>query len=262
MVDGMRSNLYEFNGIKRLDDVEPIHSYEGQILDGWNRYLACVALEARPFIVDYDGDDPVGFVIQKNAYRRHLTGSQRAACIVACREMALPGRPSENGTDSPRYTTKEVAQETGVSEKTVQRVKAAEDAGLGEKVRSGEMSPWAAAEKAKAMEAPGDDTPETEEEDEIEVPQLTKAQQRRLEIEALQMRVRDLEQKCDNQLQEIIFWEEQKSPEESARLAQLQNLQEQNRVLEHQMWEWQEKYKEERSRANLLARKLKAFEAE
>ena len=42
-----------------------------------------------------------------------------------------------------------MAEEAGVSERTIQRAKVAQDAGLGEKTRSGELSPKAAAAQAK-----------------------------------------------------------------------------------------------------------------
>lgn len=64
--------------IKARGLLEPITLYEGMILDGRNRYRACVAAEAEPRAVQYEGDDPVGWVLAKNLNRRHLTDDQRA----------------------------------------------------------------------------------------------------------------------------------------------------------------------------------------
>lgn len=56
----------------------PVVAYKGQILDGRNRWLACEQLGLTPWVTEYDGDDPISFVISVNLKRRHLTGTQRA----------------------------------------------------------------------------------------------------------------------------------------------------------------------------------------
>ena len=58
---------------------DPIVLYEGQILDGRNRYACAVSLGLDCPAVEFDGDDPLSFVISSNLHRRHLTESQRAA---------------------------------------------------------------------------------------------------------------------------------------------------------------------------------------
>ncbi len=62
--------------------------YEGQILDGRNRYLACERAGVEPSFVDYEGDDPLGQVNSLNL-NRDLTGAQRA--IVAARQWMMNG---------------------------------------------------------------------------------------------------------------------------------------------------------------------------
>jgi hypothetical protein len=53
--------------------------YENKILDGRNRYLACVMGGVEPRFEVYTGDRPLDLVINLNAQRWHLTDSQRAA---------------------------------------------------------------------------------------------------------------------------------------------------------------------------------------
>jgi len=50
----------------------PITLHEGMILDGRNRYSACVMADIKPQFIDYDGDDAVKFVVSTNLHRRHL----------------------------------------------------------------------------------------------------------------------------------------------------------------------------------------------
>jgi ParB-like chromosome segregation protein Spo0J len=67
--------------------LDPITLYEDKILDGRNRYRACIAAGVEPFFVWYGGDDPAGFVWSKNEVRRHLSASQRA---IAVAKLAKP----------------------------------------------------------------------------------------------------------------------------------------------------------------------------
>jgi hypothetical protein len=64
---------------------EDIVVHEGQVLDGRNRYLACLARGVTPRLRPYAGEcgSPLAFVVARNLHRRHLTESQRA--LVAAR---------------------------------------------------------------------------------------------------------------------------------------------------------------------------------
>lgn len=85
---------------------EPIWTYDGQILDGRNRWRACEAaqLAHRP-MREYTGDDPVSFVVSLNLHRRHLSETQRAdvAASIANLDRGRPtGNPSIEGISQGR----------------------------------------------------------------------------------------------------------------------------------------------------------------
>ncbi len=61
----------------------PIVLFEGRVLDGRNRYRACLETETAPRFTEYDGTDALGFVASANLKRRHLTASQRAVLALA-----------------------------------------------------------------------------------------------------------------------------------------------------------------------------------
>lgn len=79
---------------------EKIWLYEGKILDGRNRFLACKTAKVEPQFREYKGDDALAFVLSLNLQRRHLDESQRS--MVAGKVANLkPGRPAEKGSIDP-----------------------------------------------------------------------------------------------------------------------------------------------------------------
>ena len=80
-------NEVDFNNLKKdiqengFDKERAILIYEGKILDGRNRFKACQELNIEPTIRNYEGSDPLYYVISNNLNRRHLNESQRT--IVA-----------------------------------------------------------------------------------------------------------------------------------------------------------------------------------
>ena len=162
------ANIFPMLGVEELgelaDDImlnglrQPIVLYQGQILDGRNRYRAfcdyCGADElpreffedikiypsGEPAVMDYEGDDPVGYVWSNNMVRRHLTQSQKAAS-VAERETVGKGWWRKD-INVPSPTQKELAENIGVSPtyaKDAAKIKV-ESPEHFDKLKSGEMT--------------------------------------------------------------------------------------------------------------------------
>lgn len=132
------------NGLK-----VPVVLFEEMILDGWGRARACqiagAKIETREFDPKTEGD-PAAFAMSHNAFRRQMTPEMRAAALLKARSY----KSSKSATLAPfpAPTLHEIAQTAGVSERTMDRIAAAEKGGLGDKVASGAMTP-AAAEKMR-----------------------------------------------------------------------------------------------------------------
>lgn len=60
---------------------EPITVHEGLVLDGGNRYRACIEAGVEPLLQEFTGTDPVSFVLSANLHRRHLTPGQQATIV-------------------------------------------------------------------------------------------------------------------------------------------------------------------------------------
>jgi ParB-like chromosome segregation protein Spo0J len=66
-----------------FDETMPIITYQGDILDGWNRWRACEILGIKPSIVDFDyGDsEALAYTLRTNK-RRNMPSGQKAALAV------------------------------------------------------------------------------------------------------------------------------------------------------------------------------------
>lgn len=90
--DELRADIRE-HGLE-----EPIVLFCGKVLDGRNRLKAMLFIDpafspetAPKMFREFDGDDPVAFVVSKNLRRRHLNESQRAI-IAAKISLSKPGK--------------------------------------------------------------------------------------------------------------------------------------------------------------------------
>jgi ParB family chromosome partitioning protein len=91
-LEGLKADI-EQHGVR-----DPVVLLNGEILDGRNRYTCAQELGIEFPTVEYQGDDPLAFVISHNLHRRHLTESQRAS--IAARVANMPrGRNWDNSAN-------------------------------------------------------------------------------------------------------------------------------------------------------------------
>lgn len=132
----------------------PIVLLDGKILDGRNRYAACQFADVEPVTVDYDGDDPLNFVLSHNLHRRHLSESQRA--MVAAKIVDWENGLNQHTAGSANLQTREAARKLSISERAVAAAKRIHEHGaaeLVEAIRDGRVSVHAGeALSALAME--------------------------------------------------------------------------------------------------------------
>lgn len=154
---------------------ESITLYEGQILDGWNRYRACIDTAMSMQLVDFDGtpEEAEQFVRDKHN-RRSLTLTQRMACEA--KMSTWPGRGGDRFTKnqsapgalcsassavSPQNRT-ELAKKTGGSVRTAQQVINVVKSGNEEAINAmvqGKLSAKAADAKVKGKDKIAPTTP-------------------------------------------------------------------------------------------------------
>lgn len=126
---------------------DPIITLDGQILDGRNRYKACVAAGVTPSTRRFEGDDPLSFVVDHNLRRRHLTESQRAMVAAKLSDLRQGGDRRSGSFKGPIGPLKkkkdEAAAELNVGRTSVTRAKRVQSEGsesLVKSVESGEVS--------------------------------------------------------------------------------------------------------------------------
>lgn len=144
---------------------EPIWLYDDRIIDGRNRYRACLSAGVDPVFRPWLGDEAelVPFVVSLNLHRRHLNESQRAMVAAKIANLA-EGRPRDK-SDAPllgetaqicAVSQEAAADLLNVSRRSVQAARAVKSEGapeLVEAVEQGRVSVSAAADVARIPQA-------------------------------------------------------------------------------------------------------------
>lgn len=130
----------------------PIVTYNGKIIDGKHRHKACLELGIEPIMEEYEGGNPLAFVIGANLARRHLSSSQKA--MIAAKLVTTTWGGDRFG-DKEEVTTEMVSQSMGVSKRQVERGRRVAEKAIPvvqELVESGEVSVEDAADIAREPE--------------------------------------------------------------------------------------------------------------
>lgn len=259
---------------------EPIVIFEGMVLDGRHRHKASTIAGVPCPSIPYDGDDPAGFVISRNAHRRQLTKADRARAVLQCREWQTTGRHKVHQDDEPSdgeapRTREQLAQEAGVSTATIDR----ERRNL--RVESGEAEPppapkppepaeTAAPEAANPPPVSNGQTPNGDEKidpaDEINARTASEAQRQDMKQAAQEERIRDLEaEKVDLEERLAVA---SAGEDDNAAMVQAKAWQEERKALKQQIANWQRQYESaredasrQRSRAAALAKENDVLKA-
>ena len=111
---------------------EPITLHDGMILDGGNRYRACLEAGVEPSFQEFAGGNVASYVLSANLHRRHLTAPQRSVIVKAVSDFSQAHPPhrvaaahKEVANVSHLSTVQERAEAADVSpatQKNVERV--------------------------------------------------------------------------------------------------------------------------------------------
>jgi hypothetical protein len=121
--------------------------YKGMILDGGNRYAACLETGVPPLTVEYNGNDPASYALSVNLHRRHLAAGQSAAIVAAAADWSKSqkhggARVSSQEATLHLETVAARAAQSGASERTQKDADkvAKTDPNLAKQVAHGEIT--------------------------------------------------------------------------------------------------------------------------
>lgn len=136
---------------------DAIITFNGQILDGRNRYRACQEAKREPRFEEWSEDgDVVEYVVSKNLHRRHLNESQRAMIAAKLPSLSKGDVATQLGgveISTPLFTGKQAAQMLNVDRSTVQYAKVVQREGTEDEVRAVERGEAAVSTIARQIMA-------------------------------------------------------------------------------------------------------------
>jgi len=103
--------------IARNGLLEPIIVYEGKVIDGRNRYRACIKANVKPRFVEWPGSgNPLPRIMSMNYCRRHLTASQKS---MIASQVGLMAQKDKTLKDA--LTNGDLARRVGVSKTSMSK---------------------------------------------------------------------------------------------------------------------------------------------
>lgn len=119
--------------------INPIWTFNGMILDGRNRYRACLIANVKPVFKEYTGNEPTAFAVSLNDKRRHMNKGALAAVAAELephfaadakkRYEQTVGRPKKSVEKVPPISApqpkarEEAAKSVGVNDRYVSDAK-------------------------------------------------------------------------------------------------------------------------------------------
>lgn len=135
--------------------------HDGMILDGGNRYRACMQTGITPMFKQFDGGSIVAFVLSANLHRRHMTPGQQAAIVASAQDWAKAhsaggDRRSDQSQSVDFDSVGKRAAASGASRVTQMRADkvAKADPDLAKKVAHGEVTLPKAVKQVEAKNPP------------------------------------------------------------------------------------------------------------
>ncbi len=137
---------------------QPIITHNGMILDGGNRYEACLQAGVKPTMQEYKGENLVTYVMSANFHRRHLSSGQQAAIVASATDWAnaqTQGRPGKPEGPPVLNTVSARAAVSGANERTQRDADklARENPEVAKQVAKGEKSLYQAVKENKPSPA-------------------------------------------------------------------------------------------------------------
>lgn len=105
---------------------EPIVIFQGEILDGWHRFKACLQVSIAPIFDHFEGTrEEAETLVRDKHNRRSLTLTQRMTAIAVMRSWAPSGAAGHKSKVLPgnTLTIDGLAEEAGASRSSAQQVK-------------------------------------------------------------------------------------------------------------------------------------------
>lgn len=142
---------------------QPIVTHRGSILDGGNRYEACLAVGVSPITEEFAGTNLVTYVMSANFHRRHLNEGQQATIVATATNWANAqvhggDRKSDQESLVSLETTKSRAAISGAGLTTQKKADklARENPEIAKQVVSGEKTLYQATKELKPVTVQSD----------------------------------------------------------------------------------------------------------